>query len=166
MTAATAKRASRKKMPIYLTVRKLVDPDTGELIGALTAIHPTDKKSLRDRKYSEGDEVRALISKPRNPKFHRLVMGALNMVLENQDALHTIDQLLLVVKIKLGLVETIIDPHNGKSYFIPQSIAFDAMDEGDFHVFWKQLCTLIEREYLPGMTREKMEELLSMMGDA
>jgi len=162
----TKRRAARRSTPIYLRVRSLVDPDTGELVRAFVAAHATDKRVCRERKFREGDELRAELKKPRNPKFHRLVMGALQLVLDNQEGLHTIDQLLTIVKIKLGRVESTIDPSSGKVFYIPESISFDALDDGQFQEFWRDLCRLIVRDYLPSLRPDQIEEMALMMGDA
>lgn len=162
----TKRRAARRSAPVYLRVRNLVDPDTGELVRAFVAAHVTDKRVCKERKYRNGDELRAELKKPRNPKFHRLVMGALQLVLDNQEGLHTIDQLLTIVKIKLGRVETTIDPSSGKVFYIPESISFDALDESGFHEFWSDLCRLICRDYLPSLRPDQVEDMALMMGEA
>jgi hypothetical protein len=61
MTTAAAKkiRAKRARRPIYLVVRKLVDPDTGELVGALVPANDVDARLMRERKFHVNREVRA-----------------------------------------------------------------------------------------------------------
>ena len=53
MTTEAAKRirAKRARRPVYLMVRKLVDPKTGEEIGALVPANQIDARLLRERKF-------------------------------------------------------------------------------------------------------------------
>lgn len=150
------KRAARKPEPITLRVTEL---GTFEPASAYYAAE------CRRRKYRVGDLVHAVITKPRNPKHHRLVMAALNRVLENQDGLQTMDQLLTILKIKLGRVDVVVDASSGKVFYVPQSIAFASMEQGEFAIFWKDLCRVLERDYLPGMSPEAFEQLADMMED-
>lgn len=77
MTAAAAKAAKHAKpkkpaRPVYLTVRKLVDPATGEEIGALVPSTHWDQRAMHDRRLKVGTQVRGRLEKPRNVKLHRL----------------------------------------------------------------------------------------------
>jgi hypothetical protein len=146
-------RAKRRREPVYLRVVK----------GALVPASGQDAERLRERGYHIGDELRAELAKPRNPRFHRKVMALLQLVLENQEGLQTIDQLLTVVKIKLGRAQPFVDSATNRTYWVPESIAFDAMDEGAFQEFWRDLCTLVATDYLPDMTREQVEQAAEMM---
>jgi hypothetical protein len=121
---------------------------------------------LRARNYHVGDVLRADLSKPRNPKHHALVMALLQRVLENQDGLLTMNQLLTVVKIKLGRASPFIDAASSRTFWVVDSISFDAMDQGEFEVFWSDLCKLIAKDYFPGMAPALVSELATMMGDA
>ena len=61
MTTAAEKRAAKRaRRPVYLVVRKLMDPDTGEVIGALVPAHPIDQRLLKERKFHVNREVRAV----------------------------------------------------------------------------------------------------------
>lgn len=146
-------RVKRRPEPIYLRVVK----------GALQPDSQQDAELLRARGYHIGDVLRAELKKPRNPRFHKLVMALLQLVLDNQEGLQTIDQLLTVVKIKLGRAQPFIDSAKGKTYWVPESISFDAMDDGQFAEFWKDLCTLVANDYLPDMTREQVAQAAEMM---
>jgi hypothetical protein len=120
---------------------------------------------LRAKKYRVGDLVRAELSKPRYAKHHRLVFATLRKVIDNLDTPMTEYQLLSILKIKMGRVETFIDSASGKVYYIPESIAFDAMEEGDFSQFHKEMNRVISRDYLPGMSEAQVAELAMMMDD-
>lgn len=158
MTRPTvAGRAKRRKEPVCLRVTAA---------GTLEPASAYYSAELRSRRLRVGDLVHAELTKPRHPKHHRLVFALLQKVLENQDGLQTIEQLLTVVKIKLGRVETLVDAATGRAYYVPQSIAFASMDQSDFSVFWRDLCRVVARDYFPGMTPERVAELAEMMEDA
>lgn len=150
-------RAKRRREPVYLRV---TPQGTFEPASALYS------SMLRDKKFRVGDVVRAELTRPRYPKHHRLVMGLLQRVLENMDGLQTIEQLLSVIKVKLGRAQPLIDTATGRTYWQLESIAFDAMDQGEFEVFWRDLCRLVSRDYFPGMPPERVAELAEMMEEA
>jgi hypothetical protein len=149
-------RAKRRKEPCYLRVL----PD-----GKLAPASDFYERQLLDR-YAPGDIIRAELTKPRNPRHHRLVMALLQRVLANQDGLLTIDQLLTVVKIKLGRCVPYVDAGTGKVYYVVESIAFDAMDQAEFETFWADLCKLIARDYFPTLTAEQVAALAEFMDAA
>jgi hypothetical protein len=148
-------RVKRRREPIYLRVVK----------GGFEPSSDYYAKMLRTKGLKVGDLVRAELTKPRNPRHHALVMSLLHRVLQNQDGLLTIDQLLTVLKIKLGRCAPYIDAASGKTYFVVESIAFDAMDQGEFETFWKDLCNVIARDYFPGMAPDLVGEMASMMAE-
>ena len=157
MTRPAVKRAARKREPVCLRVTAA---------GTLEPASSYYSGILRSRRLRVGDLVYADLTKPRNPRHHRLVFALLQRVLENQDGLMTIEQLLQVVKIKLGRVDTLVDAASGKVYYVPQSIAFASMDQGEFSVFWTDLCRVVARDYFPGMSPDQVAELAEMMDDA
>lgn len=165
MTARQALQDSRRKAP---GTGKRKEPvclrvTPGGMLEPASAYYAS---MLRARRLRVGDLVHADLTKPRNPKHHRLVFALLQRVLDNQDGLVTIEQLLTVVKIKTGRVETIVDASSGKVFYVPQSIAFASMDQGEFSVFWTDLCRVVARDYFPGMSVDQVAELAEMMEDA
>lgn len=150
---ALPQRARRRKEPIFLKVVK----------GALVPASTKDAAMLRARKYSIGDTVAVDITKPRHPKHHRLVMSLMQLVLDSQEGLLTIDQLLTVVKIKMGRAQPYVDSASGKTYWVPESISYASMDQGEFDVFWQDLKNLVARDYLPGMTPEQVDDAIDRM---
>lgn len=85
MTTDAAKkvRAKRARRPVYLVVRRLVDPATGEEVGALVPANPIDARLLRERKFHAGREVRAEMKQPRNVAFHRLAHAIGHLLVDN-----------------------------------------------------------------------------------
>jgi len=55
LTAAAKKiRAKRASRPIYATCMRLVDPTTGEELGAFVPLHEIDRRLAKDRGYRAG----------------------------------------------------------------------------------------------------------------
>jgi len=72
---AAAKKPGKKAKPrrlIYLTVHKVVIPETGELIGALIPSTKWDSRAMREGKFVNGSEWRGELKCKRNVKFWRL----------------------------------------------------------------------------------------------
>lgn len=147
-------KGKRKREPIYMRVEK----------GRLEPASAYYAELLRARKFRVGDVVRVEVTKPRNPRHHRLVFGLLHQVAEQLDM--TTDNLLILVKIRMGLVDTIIDASNGRTHYVPRSVDFENMDQGEFAVFHRDLSRLIARTWLPGFTPEQVAALGEMMDEA
>ena len=82
-TYAERKKAKRARRPIYMVVKRLADPATGEEVGALVPAHPIDQRLMKERKFSVNREVRAELKQPRNPGFHRLAHAIGNLLVDN-----------------------------------------------------------------------------------
>lgn len=92
LTAAAKKiRAKRARRPIYLLVKKLIDPDTGELVGALVPAHEVDTRLLRERKFHTGKEVRGELKQPRTEWQHRLIHKIGQLVVDNVEGWEQLD---------------------------------------------------------------------------
>lgn len=83
------RRAS--KPPVYFRARKLVDPTTGEEVMALVPATHTDAQQPAWKRVYDGERVRAEISRPRNPGFHRTVHAIAKMAVNNIDQLSHLD---------------------------------------------------------------------------
>ncbi len=147
-------RAKRKREPIFLRVTPQ---------GTFEPASELYRQMLRAKGFTVGEVVKAELSRPRNPKHHRLVMALLQKVLDNADGLMTMDQLLTIVKIKMGRAVPFTDSATLKVYWVPESIAFDSMDQAEFEEFWKDLCTLVARDYFPHLSTVQVAELAEMM---
>jgi hypothetical protein len=86
-----AKPKQHKDRPVYLTVRTLVDQTTGEPVGGLVPHGWADQTILRERKYRNGDVIRATLVHPRNAKFHRLLHQLGSLVRQNVDGFEHLD---------------------------------------------------------------------------
>jgi len=126
---------------------------------------------MRDRKYRVGDTVFAILSKPRNPKFHRLVHAFGEMIKENIKGFEFMDahQVLkrLQVEGDIGCDEiAVVFPGIGPTtYRIPRSLSFESMDEGEFSTVFKMFCEYVASTYWPGLTDEQVKEMAELIGD-
>lgn len=77
-TSTKPKPKKRARRSIYFDVKVLVDPQTGEEIGALVPSTYWDRRAMKERKFSRGTLVRCELWKSRNVKFFRKahVLGA------------------------------------------------------------------------------------------
>lgn len=172
MSSPLAKaKAKRARRPIYLLVRKLVDPETGELVGALVPANMIDQRLLRERKFNVGREVRAELKQSRNPAFHRLAHALGHLLVDNVDGFEALDAhaALKRVQAESGIccepLEIDLGPLGKVSVHQPRSIAFDEMDEAEFGEFFRGVCNFIDQRYLPGLTGDIRAEYLLMTGD-
>lgn len=167
-----AKKRKPKSRPVYFQVRRLVDPATGEEVGALVPRHRVDQRLMRDRGYSVGTELRAELKKPRNARFHRLVHSLGGLVADQIEAFHGMGchDAIKRLQRETGIcceVQTIELPGFGKlDVSIAQSLAFDEMEEGDFYQLWKGICRHICERYWPGMTEEQIVQMVDLMPEA
>lgn len=116
--------------------------------------------------------VKVKVTVPRNPKFHRKYFALLSVVYDYMgDALReemgvwSIEQMRQRMKIELGLYTLWIVGKNaplpeGTPVYIPDSIAFDSMDEADFEKLFKATVTLALGKYLRAQTEESLMRLV------
>lgn len=89
--ARAKKEKAHKDRPVYLRVKPMVDPESGELVGCLVPDSWASKKLMRERKYRTNDVLRAVLHHPRNSKFYRLVHQLGTLVKQNLDDFHHLD---------------------------------------------------------------------------
>lgn len=70
--AAAQTAAKKRRRHFYMTVKRLIDPDTGALVGAFVPLNPVDLRTMRERKFATGKEYKIVATQSRNPKFYRL----------------------------------------------------------------------------------------------
>jgi len=83
-------------------------------------------------KIAKGREVLVEVKTPRNPRFHRLFFGLLNLLVENSGAFINVEDALKRVKIACGEVDELIDADTGQVFYTLRSIAFASMDQTRF----------------------------------
>ncbi|GAB2494183.1 hypothetical protein [Arenimonas alkanexedens] len=127
---------------------------------------------LRARGYRVGDQVLAVLTKPRNPKFHRLVHQFGQLLVENIDAFENLDghRVLKRLQIEGGIAcdeIPLVMPGIGPcSYKVPRSLSFESMDEGEFNETFRDFSRYVSKTYWPGMKPEQIEQMAGLMPDA
>jgi hypothetical protein len=156
----TANAAHRKKPEQYLfRVEK----------GALVPNDDLTVERLRSRNYNTGDVLRATLAKSRNPKFHRLAhaLGALIVEnvegFENLTAHHAIKRLQLEAKVACEQIAIMVPGFGMVAQFIPRSISFDSMDEGEFQETMRALSRHIAATYWRGMNEDEIMRMVEVM---
>ncbi|HBO2594066.1 TPA: hypothetical protein L4T59_001341 [Pseudomonas aeruginosa] len=166
---AKAKRKRRAARPVYMTWRRMVDPDTGEERLALVAESGIDRFLLKERGYHRGDQMRVELKKPRNYKFHCLVHQLGVLVSRNIDVFAGMDAHSVIKRLQgeAGVcctVEQFDIPDLGRvTRSIPESLAFDEMPEERFREFWKGLGQYLIAKYWPSLTEERIDEMVGLM---
>lgn len=168
--AAKKIRAKRARRPVYLMVRRLMDPATGESVGALVPDNDIDQRLLRDRRFVVGKEIRAELKQSRNPAFHRLVHAVGYLLVDHVDGFEsmTAHDAVKEVQKRAGVLCDPMEIDLGRldkvEVQIPRSIAFDEMDEGEFHEFFRGLTDYIDRHLISGVADVVRTDYLSMTG--
>ena len=137
-------------------------------------LQPADNytvERLRARGFKVGDLVASVLTKPRNPKFHRLVHAFGKVITENLEPFTGMDAHSVLKRLQvegnIGCDEIgIVFPGVGPcTYRIPQSLSFESMDEGRFKEVFSQFCQYVIREYWPGMTEEQIEQMATLISN-
>lgn len=82
----------------------------------------------------------------RKPKQHRTYWRALGLVVKSTDRWPTKDKLHEDIKFALGFVEKRANLLTGEIMLVPDSTAFDAMDQDEWQVFMDKAMELIAAE--------------------
>ena len=115
------------------------------------------------RKIKLGDVVRCEIVKPRSVQYHRKFFGMLNVVWQACGDWSTVDELLVELKFRAGLVDRqqVIDRATGEvlaELVKPRSISFAAMSHDEFHQFYERCVEIICRDMVPGLDDAMLRE--------
>lgn len=168
--AAKKIRAKRARRPVYLMVRRLMDPATGELVGALVPANEIDQRLLRDRRFVVGKEIRGELKQSRNPAFHRLVHAVGYLLVDHVDGFEsmTAHDAIKEIQKRAGVfcepMAVDLGQFGTVEVQVPRSIAFDEMDEGEFHEFFRGLTDYIDRHLISGVADAVRSEYLLMTG--
>lgn len=154
--------ATKKPERLLLSVAK----------GALVPADGYTAARLRARGFKVGDEVLAVLTKPRNPKFHRLVHQFGQVLVENIEAFAHLDghQVLKRLQIEGDIACDHIAlnfPGIGPTmYRQARSLSFESMDDGQFSEVFREFSRYVSKTYWPGMTPEQIERMAGLMADA
>jgi len=166
------KQPKKSTRPVYFVIRRLVDPYTGEELGALVPRHQIDRRLMRERAYRVGDDLRADLKKPRNVKFHRMVHALGGILADNIEAFHGMDCHAVIKRLQresgICCEEQEVDiPGIGKLVIkVAMSLSFDDMDEGAFYQLWQGICRHVVTKYWPDFTEEQISEMTELMPEA
>lgn len=133
--------------------------------GALIPADGYTTTMLRDRKYATGDIVSITISKCRNPGFHRLVHRIGGLCAANIEAFsgmkahQVLKRLQIEADIGCEHIMLKIPGLGAVEQRIPQSLSFDAMDEGEFRLIARAFCEHIAQQYWPDLSAEQVESM-------
>lgn len=137
--------------------------------GALVPAHDAAREALRARGFKVGDVLLADLTKPRNAGFHRLAHAIGRLVSENVQAFDGMDGHAALKRLQsesgLQCDARMLDlPGFGVAMMVtPKSIAFDAMDEGEFRGLIRGLCRFIAQKYWQSCTPEEIERMAQAM---
>lgn len=175
---ATAKKP--KRQPVYFKGRKLLDPETREIVGAFVAASPWDSRRLRDMKIGE-ELVRAELSKPRNVKFHRLVHALGQLLADHWPAFAGLPahEAIKRAQVESGTACEVQIVDMGSLDFgaigkveiglrpvkVARSLAFDSMDEAEFGELFAGLTRWIDENVVAHFPEEARAEYWLMTGD-
>ena len=107
------------------------------------------------RRIQQGMMVRVQVWKPRNIKHHRKFFALLNLVNDATGLWGSIEELLIELKFRAGLIEQVALRSTGEIVTIPASIAFHAMDESQFDEFYEK-CLAVLCEMAGGIESDKL----------
>lgn len=141
-TVAQKRLAKLRTRDIRVTVMRMVHPDTGELIGCLVPDHAVDRRSMKERKFHVGKQLRATLRQDRNPKFYRKAHVLAGWLADNVEAFSGLSQHDALKKLQelsgIGCEAVEYDlPGIGKlTRTEAESLNFADMDEGRFSELW------------------------------
>lgn len=160
-----AKPAKPRPMPVYLLLRRLVDPATGKEVAAFVPATEADKSILREREFKINTKVRAELKAPRNERFNRLVHGLGRVLSQNIDRFtgKQSHAAIKALQLESGIYceeESIEVPGIGQLILKrPQSLSYDSMGEEVFQDFWRQCCAYLVQKDWPTLTEERLTEM-------
>lgn len=126
--------------------------------GALRPVLEQDGERLKRFKCGEPFNVSA--KKPRNGKHHRLGMGMLQWVFDNQDRFDVFEDFLVEIKLRTGHYREHLTLR-GVIIYVPKSISFEKMDEVEFGEWRSKAVSVVLKYFMPGMDAPEFESALS-----
>jgi hypothetical protein len=128
---------------------------------------------LRERGYRMGDLLSAELTKPRNPKFNRLVHRIGQLVTANIDAFSGLDahkaikRLQIEGKVACDEIGISIAGYGMMMQLIPRSLSNESMDEGEYQQAARGICRTIAERYWPSLTEDAIAEMAeSFVGES
>lgn len=170
MTEKPKAKAKRIPCRIYVDIRRMVDPNTGEVVGCLVPVGEVDREILRRKRIKVGARIRTTVTRERSYGQHKYVHKLGQFLEANVEGFAGKDPHAIVKEVQLA-ADAMCDHERlqipgYEGYLVrkvPRSIAYDEMDEGDFQQLVRQLCAHIAEKHLPGMTPEQVQEAVELM---
>ena len=162
---------AKEKLPFKITMARFTNPQSFEEIkkGCLEPAGSWVSERLREKKYRLGDIVFAELTKPRNPKFNKLVHAFGRLVAENIESFegtpsHDVLKR-LQIEANIACKEIALNfPGVGPcSYRVAESLSFESMEEGRFNEVYSQFCKYIIKKYWYSMKEEEIKRLAEIM---
>ena len=132
------------------------------------ALVPADKYAasrLHEKNYKIGDIVAVQISKLRNQKFNRLVHRIGQLVVANIegfagiDAHRAIKRLQIEGRIACDEIGITVPGYGMLIQFIPRSLSFETMDEGEYVEAARGICRTIAERYWKTLSAKQIEDM-------
>ena len=128
---------------------------------------------LRQRGYNIGDLLAAELTKPRNPKFNRLVHRIGQLVVANIEAFAGIDphkaikRLQIEGKVACDEIGIHVPNYGTVIQLIPRSLSNESIDEGEYHQAARGICRTIAERYWTTLNEDQIAEMAeSFVGEA
>ena len=102
-------------------------------------------------KLPEGRDLMIEATRSRNPRHHRLYWATIKFISENSARFDGVplERIHHSLKIACGHVDTHIDAATGEVYYIPRSIAYEALGQDEFQDFWKAATDIACARWFP-----------------
>lgn len=130
--------------------------------GVLLPSLAEDEAKLKTLK--RGEVVQVDFKKPRNHKFHRKFFALLQIVVEFDPRYDNVEQVLHLMKLKLGYFLTVINT-DGRVTYQTKSISFASMDQTDFEIFYNDAVNKVISDFVPkweASERWSLEEIINV----
>lgn len=127
---------------------------------AFIAGWPDDQEKLK--RVHEGEMIKVSFSKPRNAKFHKKYFALLQVVVDNDDRYEGVEEVLHVMKLKLGHYDNIVNT-DGRIIYKPKSISFAKMDDIAFNDFYQKTVNKILKDFLKKWDEETLDKAVDII---
>lgn len=105
------------------------------------------------------DVIKVPYTKPRSPRNHRRWRALVNMVFLNQDRYETEKDLIVEIKLKAGHYSEHITT-KGKIIYVPDSLAFDEIDEIEFKEFFEKAINSVLKHFIDPDNEQLIEKII------
>jgi len=112
---------------------------------SLMVVDETPCKTLS--RMQPGEMIVLDVKVQRNPKYHKLCMSWLAAVFQNQDHWQTFNQMRYELTCRAGYIDCQYVGDDGKVIIKPKSLAFEAMEEDEFHQWHKAVDTVLQEQF-------------------